>query len=153
MTKTSRKTAAKGAAISYTIVPGDLAGHMFAITLTVAAPAPEGQVLALPAWIPGSYMIREFARNIVSIRAHCKGTAVALEKLDKHSWRAAPCAGPLTVSYDVYAWDLSVRAAHLDRTHGFFNGTSVVTEVHVDDHGIFDDIDTPSDLPKDGTLP
>ena len=129
MTKTTRKTAAKAAAISYTIVPGDLAGHLFAVTLTVAAPAPEGQVLALPAWIPGSYMIREFARNIVSIRAECKGAAVALEKLDKHSWRAAPCAGPLTVVYDVYAWDLSVRAAHLDRTHGFFNGTSVYLRV------------------------
>ena len=129
MTKTTRKSAAKVAAISYTIVPGDLAGHLFAVTLTVAAPAPEGQVLALPAWIPGSYMIREFARNIVSIRAECKGAAVALEKLDKHSWRAAPCAGPLTVVYDVYAWDLSVRAAHLDRTHGFFNGTSVYLRV------------------------
>jgi predicted metalloprotease with PDZ domain len=129
MTKTSRKPAAKAAAISYTIVPRDLAGHMFAVSLTVALPAPEGQVLALPAWIPGSYMIREFARNIVSIRAECKGAAVALEKLDKHSWRAAPCAGPLTVVYDVYAWDLSVRAAHLDRTHGFFNGTSVYLRV------------------------
>ena len=129
MTKTSRKTAAKAAAISYSIVPRDLAGHLFAVTLTVAAPAPQGQLLALPAWIPGSYMIREFARNIVSIRAECKGAAVALEKLDKHSWRAAPCAGPLTVVYDVYAWDLSVRAAHLDRTHGFFNGTSVYLRV------------------------
>jgi predicted metalloprotease with PDZ domain len=116
-------------AVNYTIVPSDLAGHLFAVTVTVTAPAPEGQVFALPAWIPGSYMIREFARNIVSIRAESKGAAVALEKLDKHSWRAAPCAGPLTVSYDVYAWDLSVRAAHLDRTHGFFNGTSVYLRV------------------------
>jgi predicted metalloprotease with PDZ domain len=116
-------------AIHYAIVPKDLAGHLFAVTLTVALPAPDGQVLALPAWIPGSYMIREFSRNIVEIRAEAGGKPVALTKLDKHTWRAAPVTGALTVQYDVYAWDLSVRAAHLDQTHGFFNGTSVYLRV------------------------
>jgi predicted metalloprotease with PDZ domain len=112
-------------AINYTIVPQDLAAHLFAVAVTVRSPDPEGQVFSLPAWIPGSYMIREFARNIVQIRAECDGKKIALEKLDKHTWRAARCDGPLTLHYEVYAWDLSVRAAHLDQTHGFFNGTSV----------------------------
>jgi predicted metalloprotease with PDZ domain len=116
-------------AVQYTIVPKDLAGHLFNVTVTVAAPSAEGQVFALPAWIPGSYMIREFARNIVRIRAESGGNAVALTKLDKHAWQAAPCDGPLSLHYEVYAWDLSVRAAHLDQTHGFFNGTSVFLRV------------------------
>jgi predicted metalloprotease with PDZ domain len=124
--KTSRLPAP---AVAYTIVPKDLAAHLFQVTLTVRQPAPGGQVLALPAWIPGSYMIREFSRNIVQIRAEADGSAVPLEKLDKHSWQAPPVAGTLTVHYDVYAWDLSVRAAHLDATHGFFNGTSVFLRV------------------------
>ena len=47
-----------------------------------------------------------------------------LEKIDKHTWRAPP-AKQIELAYEVYAWDLSVRAAHLDETHGFFNGTSV----------------------------
>jgi predicted metalloprotease with PDZ domain len=119
----------KQAAIQYTIVPTDLAGHLFHVTLTVAAPDPAGQVFALPAWIPGSYMIREFARNIVRIRAEANGDEVALAKVDKHTWQAAPCGGPLSLHYEVYAWDLSVRAAHLDQTHGFFNGTSVYLRV------------------------
>ena len=117
------------APIQYTIVPKDLAGHLFTVTLVVTTPAADGQVLALPAWIPGSYMIREFARNIVQIRAESEGKAVALLKLDKHTWRAAPVGASLVVTYDVYAWDLSVRAAHLDQTHGFFNGTSVFLRV------------------------
>jgi len=117
------------AAVQYTIVPKDLAGHLFNVTVTVAAPASEGQVFALPAWIPGSYMIREFARNIVRIRAESGGQAVALTKLDKHAWQADPVDGPLSLHYEVYAWDLSVRAAHLDQTHGFFNGTSVFLRV------------------------
>ncbi|MEW7850977.1 PDZ domain-containing protein [Massilia aurea] len=126
MKKPSQK---KQSAIQYTIVPSDLAGHLFSVTLTVANPDPDGQTFALPAWIPGSYMIREFARNIVRIRAESAGSAVALTKLDKHTWRAAPGAGSLVLHYEVYAWDLSVRAAHLDQTHGFFNGTSVFLRV------------------------
>lgn len=121
-------------AIHYTIVPKDLAGHLFEVILTVAAPDAGGQVFSLPAWIPGSYMIREFARNIVQIRAEAQGAAVALQKSDKHTWQAAPCAGALTLRYEVYAWDLSVRAAHLDQTHGFFNGTSVFLSVHGQEH-------------------
>lgn len=126
----------KNPAIAYSIVGHDLAAHLFHVTLTVDAPAPEGQIFALPAWIPGSYMIREFSRNIVRIRAESNGEPVALTKLDKHSWQAAPQkdplkAGrsPLTLHYEVYAWDLSVRAAHLDQNHAFFNGTSVFLRV------------------------
>ena len=114
----------------YTITPADPGLHLFDVTLTIPRPDPDGQTVSLPAWIPGSYMIREFARNIVQIRAESEGRKVRLVKLDKHSWRAARCHGPLTLVYQVYAWDLSVRAAHLDHTHGFFNGTSVFLKVH-----------------------
>ena len=122
--------ASRREAVHYRIVPIDPALHLFEVTLTIASPAAEGQVVLLPAWIPGSYMVREFARNITSIRAEASGRKLRLTKLDKHRWRAARCEGPLTLSYQVYAWDLSVRAAHLDQTHGFFNGTSVFLQVH-----------------------
>lgn len=116
-------------AIHYTIIPKDPGAHLFEVTLVVDRPAEDGQMFSLPAWIPGSYMIREFARNIVRIRAESGGKKVALKKVDKHTWRAAPCDGQLMLVYEVYAWDLSVRAAHLDQTHGFFNGTSVFLSV------------------------
>jgi predicted metalloprotease with PDZ domain len=116
--------------IHYNIRPHDLALHLFEVVLTVSHPDPEGQVLSLPAWIPGSYMIREFARNIVQIRAEADGRKLRLTKLDKHTWRATRCNGELSITYQVYAWDLSVRAAHLDQTHGFLNGTSVFLKVH-----------------------
>lgn len=120
--------------VHYCIQPHDLALHLFEVTLTVTRPDPEGQVLSLPAWIPGSYMIREFARNIVQIRVEADGRKLRLTKLDKHTWRAARCNGALQVVYQVYAWDLSVRAAYLDQTHGFFNGTSVFLQVHGQQH-------------------
>ena len=109
----------------YAIRPADPAAHLFHVTCRVEQPDPAGQLFMLPAWIPGSYMIREFARNIVRITALAGGRKLALEKLDKHTWRAAPARGPVELAYEVYAWDLSVRTAHLDESHGFFNGTSV----------------------------
>ncbi|MGF6658170.1 putative metalloprotease with PDZ domain [Paraburkholderia youngii] len=112
--------------IRYTIVPSNPAAHLFEVTVTVADPDPAGQRFMLPVWIPGSYMVREFARNIVTLRAvNDAGRKVRVEKVDKHTWLAAPVKGALTLRYEVYAWDMSVRAAHLDDTIGFFNGTSV----------------------------
>lgn len=120
--------------IHYEITPINPSAHLFEVTLTIAKPDPNDQVVSLPAWIPGSYMIRDFARNIVEIAAACDEQAVALTKLDKQSWQCAQCSGPLTLRYTVYAWDLSVRSAHLDTTHGYFNGTSVFLRVHGQDH-------------------
>jgi predicted metalloprotease with PDZ domain len=109
----------------YAIRPADPGAHLFHVICRVEKPDPQGQLFMLPAWVPGSYMIREFARHIVRITALAGGRKVALTKLDKHTWRAAPAKGPIEVAYEVYAWDLSVRAAHLDQTHGFFNGACV----------------------------
>ena len=107
--------------------------HLFEVTLRIARPDPAGQMLSLPAWIPGSYLIRDFARHIVAIAASCGARPVALDKRDKHTWQAAPCGAQLEIRYRIYAWDLSVRGAHLDNTHGFFNGTSVFLRVHGQD--------------------
>ena len=120
---------AMAAPIRYSIVPLRPEAHLFEVRCTVSDPSAEGQCFALPAWVPGSYMIREFARHVVAIRANCGRKAVPLRKLDKHTWRAEPCKGALTITAEIYAWDLSVRGAHLDQTHGFFNGTCVFLRV------------------------
>jgi predicted metalloprotease with PDZ domain len=111
--------------VHYAIRPAHPAAHLFHVVCRLERPDPQGQLFMLPAWIPGSYMVREFARHIVRISAVEGSRKVALTKLDKHTWRAAPVKGPLEVACEVYAGDLSVRAAHLDEAHGFFNGPSV----------------------------
>jgi predicted metalloprotease with PDZ domain len=130
----SRSTARRPDPIRYRIVPADPHAHLFQVTLTVLEPDPQGQRLALPAWIPGSYMIREFARHIVALSARDDAGTVRVDKIDKHTWRAAPARGELVVDYTVYAWDLSVRAAHLDATHGFFNATGMCLRVAGREH-------------------
>lgn len=108
--------------------------HYFELSCSVPDPDPAGQHFSLPAWIPGSYLIREFARHVVAITARCGEVPVRLEKLDKHTWQADPCAGPLTLRYTVYAFDLSVRAAYLDTVRGYFNGPAVFLMPHGREH-------------------
>lgn len=86
--------------------------------------------MSMPAWIPGSYLLREFARHVVRIRARSGRNEVPVIKLDKNTWVTEPCAGPLIIEYEIYAFDLSVRGAYLDTTRGFFNGSCVFLRVH-----------------------
>ncbi|WP_337883487.1 M61 family metallopeptidase [Chromobacterium haemolyticum] len=115
--------------VRYTLCPRAPEAHLFEVVLTVSKPAKNGQIFSLPAWIPGSYMIREFSRHIVEICAESAGKAVQLVQLTKNSWQAAPVKGVLVLRYKVYAFDLSVRGAYLDAERGFYNGSSVFLAV------------------------
>ncbi|MFT3664739.1 M61 family metallopeptidase [Piscinibacter sp.] len=115
--------------ISYRVDAADVHAHQFHVTLRVPRPA-AAQRLSLPVWIPGSYLVREFARHLSDLRAEQGGRPVALEQLDKTTWLAR-CAGrgELTVSARVHAFDTSVRCAFLDAQRGFFNGTGLCLRV------------------------
>ncbi len=106
----------------YTVSARHPASHFFTVSLRIAHPDPGGQTLWLPNWILGSYMIRDFARHIVSVSArNPQGLLLDVKKIAKNRWFVAPTNGELLIEYDVYAWDLSVRGSHLDQTHGYFN--------------------------------
>lgn len=116
----------------YQILPIDPHAHLFEVILTIEKPSGSELELYLPNWIPGSYMIRDFAKHIQWLKAESAGKPLPVRKLDKARWlveNTEQGAGQVEVRYQVYAWDLSVRGAHLDQTHGFFNGTSVFLAV------------------------
>lgn len=116
--------------IEYDVRLASPQAHLFEVQCTIFNPDPKGQTISMPAWIPGSYLIRDFARHIVSMAASCDGKAVTITKTDKHTWQCAPCGGSLHLRYSVYAFDLSVRMAYLDTTRAYFNGTSLFLQVH-----------------------
>ena len=120
--------------ISYRIDCAGTRTHLFEIELTVPEPA-AGQRLSLPVWIPGSYLVREFARHLSSATAEQAGRPVPLRQLDKASWQAS-CQGAasLVVRYRIYAFDTSVRAAFLGAARGFFNGTGLCLRVEGREH-------------------
>ena len=123
------KTIPTAPALHYLVEVADLHAHLFRVTLTVPQPAAL-QRLSLPVWIPGSYLVREFAKNLQRLQARQGTRSLDVAQLDKCSWEVA-CqpAKPLVLRYEVYANDASVRTAWLDATRGFFNGTSLCLRV------------------------
>lgn len=112
-------------AIHYDIFPQNPHAHLFEIRCHVAHPDPKGQQFYLPVWTIGSYLIREFARHIVEIRAEAGGNPLKLIKINKNTWQAIPTQEKITVTYSIYAKELSVRTAYLDAQRAFFNGSNV----------------------------
>jgi predicted metalloprotease with PDZ domain len=114
------------AAIVYRLRMPEPHTHLFHVELEasgVAGPA----VLAMPSWTPGSYLMREFPRNVVALSAtDGAGRPLAAAKTDKNRWRVdAPADGVLRAAYTVHADEISVRTSHLDASHGFVSPTGV----------------------------
>ena len=116
--------------IRYTVQASAVDAHLFDISLHIAQPAAQ-QLLSLPVWIPGSYLVREFAKNLQGLSATQNGQRIPVSQLSKNQWKIACNAdAACVVSYQVCAYDTSVRTAWLDRRRGFFNGTSLCLRVH-----------------------
>ena len=118
-------------AIHYRVELTNPHAHLFSVTLSIANPAAQQQV-SLPVWIPGSYLVREFSKNLSGLQARqTRGRTVPVSQLDKCTWQVECVPGKLLVlTYQVYAHDNSVRTAWLDDNRGFFNGTSLCLKVH-----------------------
>jgi predicted metalloprotease with PDZ domain len=119
-----RADARREALLQYRVLMADLERHLFEIDCRIDDPAPE-QRLTLPAWIPGSYLLREFARFVVSVEAVSGKAKLPVEKVDSSTWLVRGAQGPLKVTATIYALDQSVRGAYLDRRRGYFNGPCV----------------------------
>ncbi|AOA58070.1 M61 family metallopeptidase [Acinetobacter larvae] len=101
--------------------------HQHLIHVTMRFLANPTQVLWLPTWIPGSYLIREFAKHIESVQAFDEaGRILKIDKFEKNKWRLYNTDHELiTVEYDVYAYDLSVRGAYVDANRLYVNPACV----------------------------
>ena len=116
--------------VHYTVDAANQHAHLFQISLHIENPQ-AGQVVSLPVWIPGSYLVREFAKNLQNLKAKQGGKSVAIHQVNKSQWQIESKPDQaLHLSYEVYAFDNSVRTAWLDMQRGFFNGTSVCLRVH-----------------------
>lgn len=101
--------------------------HRYEVTLDMHPVEVQTLDLALPAWTPGSYLIRDYARHVQQFAAADeRGEPLPWQKIDKTTWRITTGnARSVRVTYQVYAFDLSVRTSHLDGTHGYFNPSNI----------------------------
>ncbi|MGB3726895.1 MAG: PDZ domain-containing protein, partial [Glaciecola sp.] len=95
--------------------------------------------ICLPSWIPGSYMVRDFTRNLHGLRfLPDQDTSYIITQLDKQTWRISTQNGKtiesLSVQYQIYAYDLSVRSAFINDEYAFFNGTSTFLYISGQQH-------------------
>jgi predicted metalloprotease with PDZ domain len=107
--------------------------HEHLLEVEVHIPTAEATAITLrwPSWIPGSYMIREYARHVVSARARCEQVAVPIHKTAKDTWalhRAPASRATTVVSFVVYAFDASVRGAFLSAARMYLNGAAIFPE-------------------------
>lgn len=114
--------------INYQLKVQDVASHQIEVTLDFM-PSKNTHQLSMPAWIPGSYMIRDFAKHIMTITARDATGPLALQQTDKQCWQLPCRQQPVTVSYRVYAYDMSVRAAYVDDELAVLNPASLCLAV------------------------
>ncbi len=109
--------------------------HLYEVQLNFIAMVDKPQVY-LPVWIPGSYMIREFSKNITEIHAAQSCNKLIIEQINKNNWLISDaCVGQeVSINYFVYAYEYGIRTAFLDHTRGYFNPTSLCLAVK--DHEI-----------------
>lgn len=114
--------------------------HYFHVETTLTDFDESSIVMSLPVWTPGSYLVREFSRHINRVRATDEnGNQLNVDKIRKNKWQiTTDKAKKITIKYEVYAFELTVRTSFLDRTHGYLNGTSVFMypEGHMDMKGL-----------------
>ncbi len=119
--------AALAAELRYTLSMPAPHTHYFEVEAELSGAKKNYVDFTLPVWAPGSYLVREFAKNVEGFKATDKsGKALRAEKIDKNTWRVySNKADVVRAKYDVYAYEMSVRTSFLDASHGYVNGTSV----------------------------
>jgi predicted metalloprotease with PDZ domain len=110
----------------YTLNFNQKNAHIVDVELNYTKKAGKSSELILPTWIPGSYLIREFSKNIIQISAEANGAVIPLERNGKNAWTIpSSIEGKIIVKYQVYAFEKSVRTSYINDDFALINPTSV----------------------------
>lgn len=112
--------------IHYLVAMSQPETHLFEVTLHLVDYSSPILDLKLPVWTPGSYLVREYAKNLQDFEAFAENKPLNCRKIGKNHWQIDKIdVSELTVRYRIFANELSVRTNHLDSTHGYFNGAAL----------------------------
>lgn len=100
--------------------------HYTNISMEIIGINQEQLELIMPVWAPGSYLVREFSKNVEGFKAMAAGKQIPHQKLRKNAWLvAAKNQSAITVFYRVYAFEVSVRTSFVDQSHAFLSPTGI----------------------------
>jgi predicted metalloprotease with PDZ domain len=113
--------------ISYQLRMPKPQNHYFEVEMTLADFKEKQLDIKMPVWAPGSYLVREFSKNVNLVKAFDeKGKEIQVQKKKKNTWAISTDGNKkIKVKYEVYSFELSVRTPFLDLTHGFVSGSGV----------------------------
>ncbi len=118
--------------IQYQVAMPQPESHLFEVVLQLQGWKLAVLDLKLPAWTPGSYLLREYAKHLQDLSVNAGEQSLPWRKLSKNHWQVETSTiaqmgsdSAITVRYRVFADELSVRTNHLDATHGYFNGAAL----------------------------
>jgi predicted metalloprotease with PDZ domain len=93
-------------------------------------------VMLMAVWTPGSYLVREYERNVESVRAASGTNELAVEKTQKNRWRITTGgAREVRLTYKVYSHELSVRNNWVDADFAMMNGAQTFMTIASDVEG------------------
>lgn len=113
--------------IEYTVKMSNPQNHYFEVEMQIEGITSKDFEVKMPVWAPGSYLVRDFSKNINLVKAwNEKGEALEINKTRKNAWKIKRGnAKKIKVNYEVYSFELSVRTSFLDLSHGFISGTGI----------------------------
>jgi predicted metalloprotease with PDZ domain len=115
--------------INYQLAMPQPQTHLYEVTLLLdKCPSPVLD-LKFPVWTPGSYLVREYSKNLQDFAAFCDDKPLQVCKISKNHWQVdtknISNVSLVTIKYRIFANELSVRTNHLDSTHAYFNGAAL----------------------------
>ncbi|MGZ3763611.1 MAG: M61 family metallopeptidase [Mucilaginibacter sp.] len=118
----STSKAAGNTQITYTVTFPEAQAHYADIEMNISGLKQNILDLKMPVWTPGSYLIREFAKNVESFSAEANGKVLDTKKIRKNIWQVSAAGiSAIKIRYRIYAFELSVRTSLIDAAHGFLS--------------------------------
>ena len=113
--------------LTYNLHMKQPSNHYYQVEMEVDGWKQKELIVKMPVWTPGSYLVREFAKNVDLVKAFDEnGKALDVQKINKNSWKIdTKKSKKIKINYEVYAFELTVRTSFLDQTHGFVAGAGV----------------------------
>jgi predicted metalloprotease with PDZ domain len=118
-------TAKSEVKISFEISFTEPQAHYADVEMNISGVNKEYVDVKMPVWAPGSYLVREFSKNVEGFNATSGGKALRFEKVRKNTWRIYGGNKAIRINYRVYANEVSVRTAFIDNTHAFLSSTGI----------------------------
>ncbi|MGB6297809.1 MAG: M61 family metallopeptidase [Rivularia sp. (in: cyanobacteria)] len=153
--RTQSSTNLPTATINYQVAMPNPQNHLFEVTLRLNSYSLSSLDLKMPVWTPGSYLVREYAKQLQDFSATSDDKALNWRKIGKNHWQIdTDGISEVTVKYRIFANELTVRTNHLDATHGYFNGAAIFFRIpEFDKQAINVTIQTPPQWQVTTTLP